>query len=154
MPEHVVWRGRHVPKTSDHPCNRNGLRIAGLGQDANASILCDRAGCPTVIDVCLEPRPGSPVMDVAQVEEGDQDVDVEESSQSIAGFFTQAVDQFVGDQDAAGWEGYESIERLGFGDAASSGIDFRRCCESTPHENGHNLAERAPLPSSQFARRV
>jgi hypothetical protein len=74
------------------------LGVGGLGHDAQAAVLCQRARGPAVGYILLKPLGGTCVMHVCCIQQSDQDIDVQQGAHGLhtAGI-AQAIDQIVAD---------------------------------------------------------
>ena len=59
----------------------HGARVARLAEDTDEAVLGDGAGRPAVADLLLEPSSALLVQDVIAIQEGQQNVDVEQCAQ-------------------------------------------------------------------------
>ena len=120
-------------QAADDCRQRQGLGVGGLGHDAQAAVLREWAGGPAVSNLLLQPLRGAGVVHVRRIQQGDQDIDVEQGTHGLnAVGIAQAIDQFVADNDPARPEGHEPCGRGG------QVVDGLGCCTS-----GQRLAQQA-----------
>lgn len=82
-PEFVEAGGRGAAQHGHQCGQRLRFAVAGLGHDAQAAVLGERATGPAVADVRLQPRRGDGVVDVVTVVQGDQHVHVEQRAHQM-----------------------------------------------------------------------
>jgi len=70
-PELVVSGAGSSGKQVNCLARGNRIGVTGLADDADEAILGDRARCPTMLDLAVEPVARSPVVDVITVEKGE-----------------------------------------------------------------------------------
>ena len=93
---------------------RQGLGVGGLGHDAQAAVLRERAGGPAVGNLLLQPLGGAGVVHMRRIQQGDQDIDVQQGAHGLNPVgIAQAIDQLVADHDPARLKWHESCGRGG-----------------------------------------
>jgi len=111
---------------------RQGLGVGGLGHDAQATVLRERAGGPAMGNFLLQPLRGAGVVHVRRVQQGDQDVDVQQGAHGLHPVVVaQAIDQLVADHDAAGLKGNKARGR---GGRAAGGLRCRVARQCLAHQ--------------------
>ena len=81
-----------------------------MENDAYTSVLGDRTRRPSVLDASREPVGNRRMMGVILVEQGAQDVDVQQGPQeSDSQLFAKLVNELVGDDGAARRNGPEAV---------------------------------------------
>lgn len=91
-----------------------GLGVGGLGHDAQAAVLRQRAGGPAVGYLLLQPLGGSGVVHVRRIQQCDQDIDVQQGTHGLNTVgIAQAIDELVADHNAARLKWHKSRGRGG-----------------------------------------
>jgi hypothetical protein len=94
--------GQHI----DRVAGRDRARIPRLTDDSDEAVLCDGARRPPLLDLAVNPGPRSGVVDVVAIEEGQQDVHIQQRAHQSNGFFVaESVDERIRDGVTAVWQG-------------------------------------------------
>ena len=109
-PELVIGMRTGVRQAPCDLLRRQRMRVAPAGHDADASVLRHRTGGPAGGSVGGEPVEGGCVQGVCAVVQCDQHVDVQQCAHSVDVVFAEPIDQFVGDNAAAGRKWTQPID--------------------------------------------